>query len=400
MKEIKQRDYLYYKSILGKQSMPLAYVDMDLLEQNIQSVLKRAGNLPIRVASKSIRCLHILQYILQADRRFQGIMAYHPLEAVKLSHCGMDNILLGYPCYAEQHIEAVLQEVKRGKKIIFMVDEELQLLQIERISDKVDTIARVCLDVDMSTKFPGLHFGVWRSPLRTVDDVMKLTDVLKRCRFIHLEGVMGYEAQIAGLGEAVKGAGLKNRVVKMLKKRSVKDLSKRRGAIVQALKEAGLKLELVNAGGTGSLETSIQEPWVTEVTVGSAFYSPAMFDHYASFRHQPAAAFALEITRIPSPGIYTCQGGGYIASGEISTIKQPVPYLPENVQPISTEGFGEVQTPVRYTGPEKLHVGDPLFFRHSKAGELMERFEEIYLIKEGKIIDKIKTYRGLNWCFG
>lgn len=380
--------------------MPLAFVDMDLLEQNIQSVLKRAGNLPIRVASKSIRCLNILQYILQADWRFQGIMAYHPLEAVKLSQYGIDNILLGYPCFAEQHIEAVLQEVKRGKKIILMVDEEQHLLQIERISRKLDTIARVCLDVDMSTDFPGLHFGVWRSPLRTVDDVMKLTNVLKYCQFIHLEGIMGYEAQIAGLGDAVRGAPLKNRVVKMLKKRSVKDLSRRRGAIVQALKDAGLTPELVNAGGTGSLETSIQEPWVTEVTVGSAFFSPALFDHYVSFRHQPAAAFALEIIRIPSPGIYTCQGGGYIASGEISRLKQPVPYLPENVQPISTEGFGEVQTPVRYSGTEKLQIGDPLFFRHSKAGELMERFEEIYLIKEGKIIDKIKTYRGLNWCFG
>jgi D-serine deaminase-like pyridoxal phosphate-dependent protein len=256
------------------------------------------------------------------------------------------------------------------------------------------------VDVDMSTDFPGLHFGVWRSPLRTVKDVMKLIEVLKRYEFIQLEGIMGYEAQIAGLGDAIKGAGLKNQVVKILKKRSVKDLSTRRGAIVQALKDAGFKPNLVNAGGTGSLETSIQEPWVTEVTVGSAFYAPALFDHYTTFRHLPAAAFALEITRIPSPGIYTCQGGGYIASGEAGVLKQPVPYLPEGMKPIATEGFGEVQTPVRYKGTEKLQVGDPLFFRHSKAGELMERFETVYLIREGKITDEVKTYRGLNWCFG
>lgn len=395
-----QRNYSYYKNILSRQSMPLAFVDLDLLDQNIQSVLKRAGNLPVRVASKSIRCLPLLQYILQTDARFQGIMAYHPLEAVKLSQAGLDDILLGYPCFAEQHIQAVLEEVKRGKKIVFMVDEEQHLLQIDRLAQAVQTAARVCLDVDMSTDFPGLHFGVWRSPLRTVHDVMKLAEVLKRCQFIQMEGIMGYEAQIAGLGDAVKGAGLKNQVVKILKKRSVKDLSTRRGAIVQALKDAGLKPNLVNAGGTGSLETSIQEPWVTEVTVGSAFYAPALFDHYTTFRHQPAAAFALEITRIPSPGIYTCQGGGYIASGEAGVLKQPVPYLPENIQPVGTEGFGEVQTPVRYTGPEQLQVSDPLFFRHSKAGELMEHFETVYLIRDGKITDEVKTYRGLNWCFG
>jgi D-serine deaminase-like pyridoxal phosphate-dependent protein len=395
-----QRNYSYYKNILAQQSMPLAFVDLDLLDHNIRSVLKRAGNLPVRVASKSIRCLPLLQYILQADDRFQGIMAYHPLEAVKLSQAGLDDILLGYPCYAEQHIQAVLQEVKRGKKLVFMVDEEQQLLQIERIARAAQTEARVCMDVDMSTDFPGLHFGVWRSPLRTVKDVMKLAEVLKRCQFIQLEGIMGYEAQIAGLGDAIKGAGLKNLVVKFLKNISVKDLSSRRGAIVQALKDAGLKPNLVNAGGTGSLETSIQEPWVTEVTVGSAFYAPALFDHYTTFRHQPAAAFALEITRIPSPGIYTCQGGGYIASGEAGVLKQPVPYLPEGMKPIATEGFGEVQTPVRYKGPEKLQVGDPLFFRHSKAGELMERFEKVYLIRNGKIAEQVTTYRGAGWCFG
>lgn len=395
-----QRDYTYYKTILAGKSMPLAFIDLDLFDQNIHALLKRAGNLPIRVASKSVRCLPLLQRILQADSRFQGIMAYHPLEAVKLSQVGLDDILLGYPCFAELHIQAVLQEVKRGKKIIFMVDEESHIQQINRLAQQLEVQAKVCMDVDMSTDFPGLHFGVWRSPLRTVKDVMNLAHQLKKYPNIELYGIMGYEAQIAGLGDRVKGAGLKNTAIAWLKKRSVKDLSKRRGAIVKSLTEAGFKLQLVNAGGTGSIETSMQEPWVTEITVGSGFYSPALFDYYSQFKHEPAAAFALEITRIPAPGIYTCQGGGYIASGEAGVLKQPVPYLPYGLQPISTEGFGEVQTPLRYSGNESLQIGDPLFFRHAKAGELMERFNTIYLIQAGKIVDEISTYRGMGWCFG
>ncbi|MCX7743978.1 MAG: amino acid deaminase/aldolase [Flavobacteriales bacterium] len=395
-----QRDYFYYKNILAGKSMPLAFVDLDLFDQNIQEVLRRVGNLPIRVASKSLRCLPLLQRIIQADSRFQGIMAYHPLEAVKLSQAGLDDILLGYPCFHEQHIQAVLEEVKRGKKIIFMVDEESHLLRIDKLAKKLDVLTKICFDVDMSTNFPGLHFGVWRSPLHTVQDVMKLTEVLKRCSNLALEGIMGYEAQIAGLGDNVAGNGIKNKIIKWLKKKSIKDIITRRGAIVKALEEEGIKINLVNAGGTGSIESSILEPWVTEVTVGSAFYAPALFDYYTTFRHQPAAAFALEITRIPSPGIYTCQGGGYIASGEVGVIKQPVPYLPEGIKTISTEGFGEVQTPIRYNGKVSLQVGDPLFFRHAKAGELMERFNKIYFIKEGKIVDEELTYRGMGWCFG
>ncbi len=380
--------------------MPLAFVDLDLFDQNIHAILKRAGNLPIRVASKSVRCLPLLKRILQADSRFQGIMAYHPLEAAKLSQAGLDDILLGYPCFAEQHIQAVLEEVKRGKKIIFMVDEEPHVQQINRMAQQFEVQAKVCMDVDMSTEFPGLHFGVWRSPLRTVNNVMNLANQIKKYPNVELYGIMGYEAQIAGLGDRVKGAGLKNTAITWLKKRSVKDLSKRRGDIVKALRDAGFELQLVNAGGTGSIETSKQEPWITEITVGSGFYSPALFDYYSQFKHAPAAVFALEITRIPASGIYTCQGGGYIASGEAGLLKQPVPYLPMGLQPISTEGFGEVQTPIRYSGKESLQIGDPLFFRHAKAGELLERFNTIYLIKNGKIIEEISTYRGLGWCFG
>lgn len=184
------------------------------------------------------------------------------------------------------------------------------------------------------------------------------------------------------------------RMIRLLKQRSIPRLAERRKQIVEALKARGAKLRFVNGGGTGSIETTIKEDVVTEVAVGSGFYAPGLFDHYMTFQHQPAAGFAIEIVRRPKDDIYTCLGGGYIASGSTDANKQPVPYLPAGSALTDLEGAGEVQTPIVYRGPEKLSLGDPIFLRHSKAGELCERFTDLHLISQGKIVETVPTYRG------
>jgi D-serine deaminase-like pyridoxal phosphate-dependent protein len=138
---------------------------------------------------------------------------------------------------------------------------------------------------------------------------------------------------------------------------------------------------------------------VTEITVGSAFYSPTLFDSYRDFRYLPAAGFAIEIVRRPRGDLYTCLGGGYVASGVAGPDRLPHPYLPMGAHLLALEGAGEVQTPVRYTGGEELSLGDPIFLRHAKAGELCERFTHLLLVADGTVVDVATTYRGDGQCF-
>jgi D-serine deaminase-like pyridoxal phosphate-dependent protein len=251
----------------------------------------------------------------------------------------------------------------------------------------------------MSVDFPGLHFGVWRSSVTSGADAVRVYEEIARSPHLRLDGVMGYEAQLAGLGDNMPGSAIKSRIIRLLKGRSIRPVAERRAEIVQALKDRGATLRFVNGGGTGSLETTSQETAVTEVTAGSGFYSPVLFDFYSTFRHEPSAGFAVEIVRQPKPGIYTCLGGGYIASGATGSEKQPLPYLPHGAKLTSLEGAGEVQTPILYDGPEKLILGAPIFMRHSKAGELCERFNTLLLVADGKVVDEVPTYRGQGWCF-
>ncbi len=395
-----ERTYEYYREIFKDIQMPFAFVDLDLFDQNIKDVLKRARGKNIRIASKSVRCVSLLKRIFEKDSQFQGIMSYDALEAVFLSQKGFDDLLVAYPMWDEKRVEAVCQEVQKGKKIVLMVDSLEHIEHLNHIGQKNDTVIPLCLDIDMSSNYFGIHFGVWRSSVRTVKEALTLCKKIKDSKFVTLYGVMGYEAQIAGLPDFSPANNfLLNAVIRFLKKRSKKEVRKRRTQIVSAILKEGFELSFVNGGGTGSVEITSEEDLVTEVTVGSGFYSPKLFDYYKNFRHLPAAGYAIEITRIPKKGIYTCHGGGYVASGSAGIDKLPFPYLPTGAKLDPNEGAGEVQTPIRYNGPLKLTYGDPIFMRHAKAGELCERFKELYLISNGKIIDKVPTYRGEGQCF-
>jgi D-serine deaminase-like pyridoxal phosphate-dependent protein len=142
------------------------------------------------------------------------------------------------------------------------------------------------------------------------------------------------------------------------------------------------------------------EPALTEVTAGSGFLDSHLFDHYRGLSLRPAAYFALQVVRRPGDGIVTCHGGGYVASGKAGRDRLPAPALPEGLRLSSLEGAGEVQTPVelRRDGVE-LALGDPVFFRHAKAGELAEHFPEYLMVRGSRVEGRAPTYRGLGRCF-
>jgi len=391
------RTYAYYQGIFHDTPTPFAFVDLDYFDENIQAILQRAGDRRIRVASKSVRCVEMLRRILAASPQFQGLMAYHPLEAVFLSQQGFDDLLMAYPFWGESHIRAVALELQRGQRLYPMVDCLQHVERLSRLGAEMQVEIPLCVDVDMSMDFLGLHFGVYRSQVDRPAQVAEIAAFIDSQPNVRLAGLMGYEAQIAGVQDRVPGKTFNNLLVPWLKRRSLTELRERRKQAVLAARPE--RLDFINGGGTGSVETTGLEEWVTEITVGSGFYSPTLFDGYRQFKHRPAAAFALEIARQPREHIYTCLGGGYIASGSAGAGKLPQPYLPEGCQLLANEGAGEVQTPVEYHGPLQLRLGDPIFFRHAKAGELCERFNQLYLVSEGKITGSVPTYRGEGQSF-
>ncbi|MED3573894.1 amino acid deaminase/aldolase [Cytobacillus praedii] len=386
------------KELLKEISLPALLLDLDAFDENCKKIAEKANRKTIRIATKSIRSVSLLSRILQSNQIFKGLMSFTPQESIFLSEKGFDDILLGYPCWDMDALIKIAKINQTEKKIILMVDSFEHIDHLQRIALETSGKFYLCIDVDMSTTFANLHFGVRRSPLNNDETVLQLAKKIQQSSKLKLIGIMGYEAQIAGVSDRMPSQYLKNTFISYLKKKSIPEIAVRRTKVIQSLKEEGIPLSLVNGGGTGSLLTTTLEDYVTEVTVGSGFYSPLLFDYYQSFNYKPSLFFALPIVRKPAPNIYTCLGGGYIASGAVGKDKMPKPVYPVGGKLLPLEGAGEVQTPVHYENLS-LDIGDAIVFRAAKAGEICERFKVIICISNQQIVNRFDTYRGEGECF-
>ena len=391
-------NYLRYKNILAAQSFPYAFVDMEAFKKNVQINAERAKDKKIRIASKSVRCPDLMRLILDTNTTYQGLMAFHGKEAVFLSQQNFDDILLGYPIVDKAILQEIGKEIQKGKYICLMVDLPEHLAIANEVGKAMNVIFPICIDIDLSNDFGPLHFGVWRSQVTDEKTLNSLLQQIKKNDFLRLDGLMGYEAQIAGVADAIKGDP-KNHIIRFLKKRSIPKVKSWRTKAIEMIRQEGFTLKFINGGGTGSIESTLQEKDVTEITVGSGLFQSHYFDNYTSFDLHPAIFFGIQIVRHPKPDIYTCHGGGYIASGAVDALKAPQVYLPEGAKLDKNEGAGEVQTPIHYKGKHSLGIGDPVFLRHTKAGEVCERFRELLLIEDDTITGTALTYRGFGGCF-
>ncbi len=378
---------------------PLAIVDLDAFDANADDLLRRAAGKPIRVVSKSVRCRALLERVLARDG-FEGLMCYSLAEAVWHAELGTSaDIVVAYPTADHDALRRLAASERARAAITIMVDstEHLDLVDAALGHDHPDI--RVCLELDASWRpLPGVHVGTRRSPVFKPAQAAALARRIVTRPGFRLVGMMAYEGQIAGLGDAA-GTGLRNRVTGWMQRRSAAELTRRRGAAVRAVREVA-DLEFVNGGGTGSIETTGAEDVVTEIAAGSGLLAPTLFDGYSHFQPRPAALFALPVVRRPAKNVATLYSGGYIASGPTGPSREPSPYLPEGLRLLGFEGAGEVQTPVTGEAARTLRLGDRVWLRHAKAGELAERFLAYHLVRGSQIERTVPTYRGEGHNFG
>jgi len=386
-----------YEAAFASVPAPFAFVDLDAMWSNATDLLRMAGAVPIRVASKSVRCRALLRRILDRDPGFRGLLTFTLPETLWLAGSGFENLVLAYPTADREGLEelAALAFADPDRAPAVMVDSSRHLDLIESVVGTDAEPIRLCLELDVGWWPLGgrLKIGPKRSTVRTPDAAAALAREIFTRPGVRLVGLMAYEGHIAGVGDDVPGSRLRNAAVRAMQRRSGRELRARRAAVVEAV-SAVTPLEFVNGGGTGSLTATSSEPAVTEVTAGSGFYDSALFDHYRSLDLRPAAGFAMPVVRKPSRAIATVLGGGYVASGPSGKDRLPEPYLPPGLRLDALEGAGEVQTPVLGAAAAGLEPGDRVYFRHAKAGELCERFASLYLLEGGRIADEVPTYRG------
>ena len=365
----------------GESPAPVGVIDLAAFDYNAAQMPTRAGGLPIRVASKSIRSVAALRRALEHEG-YRGILAYSVPEALHLVGEGFRDIVVAYPSVNRKALRELAMDDTAREAVTVMVDS-VELLAL------LEGSLRVAIDIDCTLHLPGAVVGPRRSPVRTPEQVSVLArEILRRGH--RLVGLMAYEGQVASVADGLPGPV--GAVKRWLRTKSMTDLAPRRRACVEAAREIA-DIEFVNGGGTGSLQESAAEGTLTELAAGSGFYTPAIFDDFTGINHKAAAFFVCQVSRVPAPGWVTVNSGGWIASGPPAKDRVPVPVWPQGLHYSSTEGAGEVQTPLRGVD---MNVEDLVWFRHAKAGEMTENVDHLLAVGPDGV-DVWDTYRGQGW---
>ncbi|GAB3128026.1 alanine racemase [Glaciibacter psychrotolerans] len=377
---------------------PVATIDLAALRHNAHDLLVRAGGTPIRVATKSIRVRSVIEAILALPGH-QGVLAYTLAEALWLAET-IDDVVIGYPTADAAGITQLGQSAEFAAKVTLMIDSVAQLDFIDAVLPPAqrETI-RVAIELDCSLDHPVLgHLGVWRSPVHTAVQARALAIAIVSRPGFALVGMMGYEAQIAGRGDRPIGKAAEGVLNRWMRRQSIPELTARRAAAVAAVRLVA-DLEFVNGGGTGSLESTHSDASVTDIAAGSGYFGGHLFDNYSDFRPAPAAAFALSVVRKPTPESATLLGGGWIASGPPGPDRAPSLVWPPELKLKPHEGLGEVQSPLTGPNAAALSVGDRVWLRHTKSGEMSEHVNEFAVVDDGVVVDVVPSYRGEGKAF-
>lgn len=376
----------------GSLTAPCAVVDIEAFDFNASRMVARSEGLPIRVASKSLRSTDALRRALSHEM-FKGILAYSLPEAINLVEDGFTDIVVAYPSVDVAALHSLATNEKLRTNITLMIDDVAHIDLITRSASATAPV-RVAIDLDCTLHVKQIVIGARRSPIRTPDQVRELAREISRRDGVELVGIMAYEGQVASVGDATKGPLAP--VKRWLRGASMDQLGPRRKECIDAAREFA-DLEFVNGGGTGSLKESAAEGTLTELAAGSGFYMPTIFDAFSQVDHRPSAFFVCQVARRPAEGWATVNSGGWIASGPPGTDRVPVPVWPEGLKYSSTEGAGEVQTPLHGSSADTLSIGDPVWFRHAKAGEMTEHVNSLLAVSRDGSTETWDTYRGRGW---
>src|SRR5262249_52689558 len=269
---------------------------------------------------------------------YRGVMCYSLPEALWLHATGTsDDLLVAYPTVDRGALRALAADEQARRHVTIMTDSGAHPGVVDRALGDGHPEIRVCLDLDVSwrplARRPVVHIGTRRSPLHTPEQAADFARAITRRAGFRLVGVMGYEGQIAGLGDSPPGHPVRAQLIRLIRGRSMPGWIGGRTETTRQIR-ALTSLEFVNGGGTGCLESTARDTSVTELTAGSGLVGPTLFDAYRRFSPEPALLFALPVVRRPGPGLATLFSGGYVASGTSTPDRPPRPPPPPPPPPL------------------------------------------------------------------
>src|SRR6266851_1660241 len=264
---------------------PALLINIPVMDRNIARMAEtfRAAGINWRPHTKGLKSPALVERLLAAGA--SGITCAKTSEAEVMAEAGVRDILIANQVVGAAKIARLLR-VRTMADPIVAVDSVANVVELEAAALDASTTLRVVVEVDTGMQRAGT------APGKPTVELAKRVHKSAGLRFV---GVMGWE------GHATPATPDKeSRIVKAV------------GQLTQtadACRAAGLPVDIVSCGGTGTYWITARLPGVTEIQAGGGILADVVYREVMGVDHEPAATILATVTSRPTPTRIICDAG-------------------------------------------------------------------------------------------
>ena len=336
---------------------PALLVDLDLMEANIRRVAEtcRAHGVGWRPHTKGQKTLEIIRKELAAGAF--GVTCAKLGEAEVLAAHGIRDILIANQIVGPAKTER-LRELTAIADPIVAVDSTAHVAELGAAVQPSGRTLRVVVEVDT-----GMHrAGVVPGPA-----VVALARAVTDQPGLRFAGVMGWEAHTVGIADPAEKA------------RAVAAAIAQLTATADACRAAGMPVEIVSCGGTGSFPYCAQQPGVTEIQAGGAIFSDMLYRTRFHLDFPPALTVLATVTSRPTPTRIIIDAGKKTMSSD-GAVPMPIGVTAQSVSLSAEHGTIELSEP-----NDLPRIGDKLELIVGYSDTTVHLHEEIVAVRDNRI---------------
>jgi D-serine deaminase-like pyridoxal phosphate-dependent protein len=268
---------------------PALLVDLDLLDQNIATmkrvIIDEAG-VKWRPHTKAIKTPAIAHKLLRAGAH--GITCAKLSEAEVMASAGIRDILIANQVVGASKLARLAGLCHHADPIV-AVDCDAHVTALDLAAHAAGTHLRVVVEVNIAMNRAGVEPGA---------PVVVLAQQVASCRGLRFAGLMAWEG--GGIAE------IRDPEIKCT--RIMEAVGKLTGS-ADRCRAAGLPVEIVSCGGTGTYWITAALPGVTEIQAGGGIFCDAHYRNDCGVQHEYALSILTTVVSRPTLARIICDAG-------------------------------------------------------------------------------------------
>ncbi|MBI2942181.1 MAG: DSD1 family PLP-dependent enzyme [Chloroflexi bacterium] len=337
---------------------PALLVDLDVLDRNTQRVARtcREAGINWRPHTKGIKIPAIAHKLLAAGA--MGVTCAKLGEAELMAGAGIRDILVANQVVGPAKIARLVNLLPHAD-VIVAVDSIDNVDALDAAAREKGVRPRVVVEVNIGLERAGVEPG---------EPVVALARVIAERTGLRFAGLMGWEGhtiRIPDLGE---------------KRRAIASAVGQLTSSAEACRAAGLPVEIVSCGGTGTYWITAHLPGITEIQAGGGVFCDILYRQGMGVDHEYALTVLTTVTSRPNPTRIICDAGKKTMSSD-GAVPEPI-----GVGKVKSVSLSAEHARIDLDEPNTaLRVGDRVEFIVGYSDTTVHLHPELYGIRNGRV---------------